>query len=92
VTNDQRLLTTREVGEMLALSPAAVLRRWRAGELPGFRLSSKALRFRESELLAWLEERREGPTSSRSDLRVVDSVQRGEVEDASASAGMGQEA
>jgi excisionase family DNA binding protein len=56
-----RLLTTGEVGEMLGLSSEAVLRRWRAGELPGFRLSSKVLRFRESEVLAWLEARRVGP-------------------------------
>ena len=52
------LLTTREVAEMLGLSCEAVLRRWRAGELPGFRLSSKVLRFRESEVLAWLETHR----------------------------------
>ena len=57
----ERLLTTRQVGELLGLSPEAVLRRWRAGELPGFRLSTKALRFRESEILAWLEGRRGGP-------------------------------
>jgi excisionase family DNA binding protein len=56
-----RLLTTGEVGDMLGLSSEAVLRRWRAGELPGFRLSSKVLRFRESEVLAWLEARRVGP-------------------------------
>jgi excisionase family DNA binding protein len=55
------LLTTRDVAEMLGLSSEAVLRRWRAGELPGFRLSTKALRFRESEVLAWLETRRQGP-------------------------------
>jgi excisionase family DNA binding protein len=55
------LLTTRDVAEMLGLSSEAVLRRWRAGELPGFRLSTKALRFRESEVLAWLETRRRGP-------------------------------
>lgn len=57
------LLTTREVAEMLGLSSEAVLRRWRAGELPGFRLSTKVLRFRESEVLAWLESRRHGPLS-----------------------------
>jgi predicted DNA-binding transcriptional regulator AlpA len=28
------------------------------GKLPGFRLSSRAVRFRESEVMAWLEERR----------------------------------
>lgn len=60
-----RLLTTREVAELLGLSPEAVLRRWRAGELPGFRLSSKVLRFRESEILAWLEARRDGPEPPR---------------------------
>jgi excisionase family DNA binding protein len=54
------LLTTREVAEMLGLSSEAVLRRWRAGELPGFRLSSKVLRFRQSELIAWLERHRAG--------------------------------
>jgi len=63
-----RLLTTGEVGEMLGLSSEAVLRRWRAGELPGFRLSSKVLRFRESEVIAWLEARRVGPR-----LGIVDS-------------------
>ena len=52
------LLTTREVAEMLGLSSEAVLRRWRAGDLPGFRLSTKVLRFRESEVLAWLEAHR----------------------------------
>ena len=52
------LLTAREVAEMLAVSPETVLRRWRAGELPGFRLASNVLRFRESEVLAWLEGRR----------------------------------
>jgi excisionase family DNA binding protein len=60
---NEPLLTTREVAEMLGLSSEAVLRRWRAGDLPGFRLSTKVLRFRESELLAWLETRRQGPVS-----------------------------
>ncbi len=47
-----RLLTAHEVGEWLGLSSETVLRRWRAGELPGFRLGSNVLRFRESELEA----------------------------------------
>jgi excisionase family DNA binding protein len=50
-----RLLTTRQVATFLGLSPETVLRRWRAGELPGYRLSSNVLRFRESELELWLE-------------------------------------
>ncbi len=57
----ERLLTTREVAELLSLSPESVLRRWRSGELPGYRLSSNVLRFRESELEAWLEGTRPEP-------------------------------
>lgn len=56
-----RLLTTREVAEFLGLSPETVLRRWRAGELPGYRISSNALRFHEAEVRDWLEMHRAGP-------------------------------
>jgi excisionase family DNA binding protein len=51
----ERLLTTREVATFLGVSPETVLRRWRAGELPGYRLASNVLRFRESEIEEWLE-------------------------------------
>lgn len=51
-----RLLTTREVAELLGLSCETVLRRWRAGELPGYRLGTNVLRFRESEIEHWLEQ------------------------------------
>jgi excisionase family DNA binding protein len=54
------LLTTRQVAEMLSVSPATVLRRWRAGELPGYRLGSNVLRFDAGEVDAWLAEHR-GP-------------------------------
>ena len=54
----ERLLTTREVAEFLSLSPETILRRWRAGEIPGYRLASNVLRFRESELEAWLQAQR----------------------------------
>lgn len=54
------LLTAREVAALLHLSTPSVLRRWRAGELPGFRLSSNVLRFRGSEIDAYLEAHR-GP-------------------------------
>jgi excisionase family DNA binding protein len=59
-----RLLTAREVSDLLGLSTPSILRRWRSGELPGFRLSSNVLRFRRSEIDAWLEARR-GPDSPR---------------------------
>ncbi|MDQ3380548.1 MAG: helix-turn-helix domain-containing protein [Actinomycetota bacterium] len=56
-----RLLTTRQVADLLALSPETVLRRYRAGELPGYRLGSNVLRFRESEIEQWLEGTRAKP-------------------------------
>jgi excisionase family DNA binding protein len=50
----ERLLRTREVAELVGLSPETILRRHRAGELPGVRLASNVLRFRESAVEAWL--------------------------------------
>jgi excisionase family DNA binding protein len=52
------LLTTRQVAEWLGVSPATVLRRWRSGELPGYRIASNVLRFDRDELERWLSERR----------------------------------
>jgi excisionase family DNA binding protein len=54
----RRLLTTRQVADFLGVSPATVLRRWRAGELPGIRLGSNVLRFDPAELEQWLDDRR----------------------------------
>ena len=51
----ERLLTAREVGELLGLSTESVLRRWRRGDMPAFRLATNVLRFRESEVDTWLE-------------------------------------
>jgi len=56
--SERPLLTTRQVATMLGLSPATVLRRWRAGELPGYRLASNCLRFDPVELERWLEAHR----------------------------------
>jgi predicted DNA-binding transcriptional regulator AlpA len=55
----ERLLTAREVGELVGLSTESVLRRWRAGEIPGFRIASNVLRFDPAEIEAWLERCRE---------------------------------
>jgi excisionase family DNA binding protein len=63
----ERLLTTREVAAFLGVSPETVLRLSRAGEFPGYRLASNVLRFRESELEAWLE----GTRSKRSLVSVA---------------------
>ena len=56
-----RLLTTREVAAWLGLSTETVLRMWRAGDLPGFRISGSCLRFDPSEVRGWLEGRRLDP-------------------------------
>lgn len=51
---NDRLLTTRQVADYLGFSPETVLR-YRTGELAGIRLGSNVLRFRESEVEAFLE-------------------------------------
>jgi excisionase family DNA binding protein len=56
----ERLLTAAELAERLALSTSTVLDWFEAGRLPGFKLG-RVVRFRESEVLDWLEERRVGP-------------------------------
>lgn len=58
------LITVREVAERLAMSPAWVLDRWEAGELPGFRIGGRKggpVRFRWPEVEAVLESWRCGP-------------------------------
>ena len=59
-----RLLTTRQVAAFLGVSPETVLRRWRRGEIPGVRLASNVLRFRESEIERWVDGLEERQTSS----------------------------
>lgn len=55
-----RLLTTREVADRLGLNPETVLRWARRGKLPAHYLSSRAIRFDELELDAWLVARANG--------------------------------
>jgi excisionase family DNA binding protein len=70
----ERLLTARELGEFLGLSPSTVLDWHEAGRIPSFKLGGRAVRFRESEILAWLEESRRGPAPCSGPLEVVRSV------------------
>jgi excisionase family DNA binding protein len=51
------LLTAREVAEELGVSTETILRWTRDGKIPAVRLPSGALRYRCSELLAWIDER-----------------------------------
>ncbi len=55
-----RLLTAREVAELLGVSTETILRWTRRGDLPALRLPSGAWRYRESELDAWLATRSTG--------------------------------
>ena len=52
-----RLLTVREVADLVGVSSETVLRWIRRGELPAIRLPGGAIRIREDELERWLEER-----------------------------------
>jgi excisionase family DNA binding protein len=55
------LLTAHDVAERLAVSAETVLRWTRRGMLPVTRLASGELRYRESELEAWLASRPRWP-------------------------------
>lgn len=52
-----RLLTAREVAEILGVSAETVLRWVRGGKLPAIRLPSGAIRFDPDQLDAWKQER-----------------------------------
>ena len=55
----ERLLTAREVADLLGMSPATILDWFESGRLPGFKLG-RAVRFRASDVDAWLEAQRVG--------------------------------
>jgi excisionase family DNA binding protein len=52
-----RLMTARQVAELLGVSAETILRWSRRGELPAIRLPGGGLRFREDELEDWLATR-----------------------------------
>ena len=70
LVND-RLLTAREVAELLGLSPSTVLDMWERGQLPGFKIG-RAVRFRPSEVETWLEGCRRGPVLNTTPLRAAE--------------------
>jgi excisionase family DNA binding protein len=51
-----RLLTARELADVIGLSPGTVLDWWQAGRIPGFKLGGRVVRFSEREIAAWLAE------------------------------------
>jgi excisionase family DNA binding protein len=56
----ERLLTAREVAELLGFASGTVVNWAERGEVPSFKLGGR-LRFRESEVVEWIEQRRQGP-------------------------------
>jgi excisionase family DNA binding protein len=69
MSGQDELLTTREVADLLGMSMSWVLKHWQAGNLPGYKLgagASSPIRFKRSEIEAWLDEHRQGPQTSKS--------------------------
>jgi excisionase family DNA binding protein len=58
----ERLLSPGELAEQLGMSLGWVRDHWQAGDLPGYRVG-RCVRFRASEVEAWLNDRRRGPSS-----------------------------
>lgn len=52
-----RLLTAREVADLLGFSPETILRWTRLGDLPAIKLPGGAIRYRTDDLEAWMTER-----------------------------------
>jgi excisionase family DNA binding protein len=51
------LLTARQLGEVLGFAAGTIVDWAERGDLPAFKVGGR-LRFRESEVLTWLEQRR----------------------------------
>jgi excisionase family DNA binding protein len=56
----ERLLTAAELAELLGFAAGTIVDWAERGTIPAFKLGGR-LRFRESEVLAWVETRRVGP-------------------------------
>jgi excisionase family DNA binding protein len=55
-----RLLTAREVAELLGFAAGTIVDWAEQDRIPHFKIGS-ALRFRESEIVDWIESQRRGP-------------------------------
>jgi excisionase family DNA binding protein len=66
----EHLLTTREVAERFGVVSETVLRWVRCGRLPAIRISTGAIRFRESEIESWLDEHTTAAPPGREALTV----------------------
>ena len=64
------VMTVSEVAEYLRVNPQTVYRKAKAGELPAVRIG-RAIRFRRSELDAWLKSLSAGSSASAKELTSV---------------------
>lgn len=55
----EKMLSAAELAELLGFSPATIVDWSERGTIPSFKVGGR-LRFRESEVLTWLEEHRQG--------------------------------
>jgi len=60
---DDRLMNVREVAELLGLSPGTVYHLASQRRIPVVRLSARCLKFRHSEILAWIESKSQKETN-----------------------------
>ena len=66
----ERLITARDVAEMLGFAPGTIVDWAEAGKLPAYKIGGR-LRFRLSEIEAFVQEKRRGPSVPSEDLRAV---------------------
>jgi excisionase family DNA binding protein len=71
-----RLVTAREVAEMLGISTGALLRWTRAGRVPALKLPSGAVRYRPEQIDAWLEQHETAGDATRGVSPTPDATRR----------------
>lgn len=63
IMTQDRLMNVREVAELLGLSPGTIYHLASQRRIPVVRLSARCLKFRHSEILAWIEGKSQKETS-----------------------------
>jgi len=56
VENEERLLKVEDVAQMLSIKPVTVYQWYEQGRLKGFKLGSRLVRFRKTEVDSFLQE------------------------------------
>jgi excisionase family DNA binding protein len=68
-TTPGKLMDVREVADFLKLAPGTIYHLVSRGQLPCVRLSARCVRFRRSDIEAWIEEKVEHERTNFSDAR-----------------------